>query len=320
MQHFLSAPDRSTIQHLLRRAAAHKADPFPAAAPGRRKTLINLFFNPSLRTRLSTEKAGHQLGFHVITMDMAGGWKLEFADGAVMNLDRAEHVREAAGVLSQYCDILAVRSFPGLTDREADYRDEIIHAFATYATVPVVSLESAIRHPLQSLADCLTISEFSSHLRAAAPLRRPKVVLTWAPHPRKLPQAVANSFAEWMRAWGEIDLVITNPPGFDLAPEFRAGTQVQADQDAALRDADFVYAKNWSSYADYGATADLPDWRITEAKMALTNKAYFMHCLPVRRNVVVSDGVLDSDRSLVLQQANNRTWAAQAVLEALVGE
>jgi N-succinyl-L-ornithine transcarbamylase len=319
MHHFLAAPDPATIRHLIARAAAHKSDPFPTTAPGRRKTLINLFFNPSLRTRLSTEKAGHQLGFHVITMDMAGGWKLEFTDGAVMKLDRAEHVREAAGVLSQYCDVLAVRSFPGLTDREADYRDEIIHAFARHASVPVISLESAIRHPLQSLADCLTISEYSSHPRAAAPHRRPKVVLTWAPHPRKLPQAVANSFAEWMRGWGEVDLVITNPPGFDLAPEFRAGTQVQSNQEQALENADFVYAKNWSSYENYGATADHRDWQITERKMALTNRAYFMHCLPVRRNVVVSDGVLDGDRSLVLQQANNRTWAAQAVLEYVIG-
>ncbi|CAH0998686.1 N-succinylornithine carbamoyltransferase [Neolewinella maritima] len=310
--HFTSAPDTATIHQLIARAQAYKRDPFPAEAPGRHRTLINLFFNPSLRTRLSTEKAGYQLGFQVITMDMAGGWQLEFEDGAVMNLEKAEHVREAAGVLSQYCDVLAVRSFPGLEDREADYEDRIITAFKTYATVPVVSLESAIRHPLQSLADCVTIAEHALHLRT-----RPKVVLTWAPHPRRLPQAVANSFAEWMLAWGEVDLVIANPPGFDLAERFRAGTQVLHDQREALRGADFVYAKNWSSYDDYGATAELPDWIVDEDKMALTNNAYFMHCLPVRRNVVVSDGVLNSDRSLVLQQANNRTWAAQAVLGVL---
>ena len=284
-----------------------------ADQPGHQKTLINLFFNPSLRTRLSTEKAGHQLGFQVITMDMAGGWQLEFEDGAVMNLDKAEHVREAAGVLSQYCDVLAVRSFPGLVDRKADYEDRIINAFRKYATVPVVSLESATRHPLQSLADCLTIADHAAHLRT-----RPKVVLTWAPHPRKLPQAVANSFAEWMVKWGEVDLTIANPEGFDLAEEFRAGAQVLHDQREALRGADYVYAKNWSSYDDYGTTADLPDWIVNEEKMALTNNAYFMHCLPVRRNVVVSDGVLDGERSLVLKQAGNRVWAAQAVLEGVI--
>ena len=310
MQNFLSVHDVNDIALLIERAAAIKADPFAHDTVGRQKTLINLFFNPSLRTRLSTEKAGTTLGFQVITMDMAGGWKLEFEDGVVMNLDRAEHVREAAGVLSQYCDILAVRSFPGLEDRAADYEDRIINAFVKYATVPVVSLESAIRHPLQSLADCLTITE---HRRAA----RPRVALTWAPHPRKLPQAVANSFAEWMVNWGEVDLVIANPEGFDLAPEFTRGAEVVHDQAAALRGAEFVYTKNWSSYENYGATADHPGWIVDEAKMALTDNGYFMHCLPVRRNVIVSDGVLDSDRSLVLQQANNRTWAAAAVLEGL---
>ena len=309
MKSFLSVHDAPDIPALIQRAQHFKQHPF-ATRPGHQKTLINLFFNPSLRTRLSTEKAGHQLGFQVITMDMAGGWQLEFEDGAVMNLDKAEHVREAAGVLSQYCDVLAVRAFPSLTDRQADYEDRIINAFRNYATVPVVSLESAIRHPLQSLADCMTIAQHTSHQRP-----RPKVVLTWAPHPRRLPQAVANSFAEWMLAWGEVDLVIANPEGFDLAEEFRAGAQVQHNQREALRDADFVYAKNWSSYADYGATADLPDWIVDEEKMALTNNAYFMHCLPVRRNVVVSDGVLDGGRSLVLEQAGNRVWAAQAVLE-----
>ena len=308
MQHFLSAPDAATIAHLLNRAAYFKRHPFPEEQPGRQKTLINLFFNPSLRTRLSTEKAGLQLGFQVITMDMAGGWKLEFEDGVVMDMDRAEHVREAAGVLSQYCDVLAVRSFPGLEDREEDYGERIIQSFVKYATVPVVSLESATRHPLQSLADCLTIQE---HM----PAHRPKVVLTWAPHPRRLPQAVPNSFAEWMLAWGAVDLTVVQPPGFELAEDFTAGAQVKTNQEEALRGADFVYAKNWSAYADYGATVDLPNWIVDEHKMALTNNAYFMHCLPVRRNVVVSDGVLSSDSSLVLKQANNRTWAAAAALE-----
>ncbi|NJB86957.1 N-succinyl-L-ornithine transcarbamylase [Lewinella marina] len=310
MENFLSVHDAASVHDLIGLAAKIKAAPLDYDKTGQHKTLINLFFNPSLRTRLSTEKAGVTLGFQVITMDMAGGWKLEFEDGVVMNLDRAEHVREAAGVLSQYCDVLAVRSFPELKDRDADYADRVINAFVKYATVPVVSLESAIRHPLQSLADCLTIRE---HRRSA----RPRVALTWAPHPRQLPQAVPNSFAEWMIHWGDVDLVIANPEGFDLAPEFTRGAEVVHDQAAALRGAEFVYAKNWSSYSDYGATADLPDWIVNEEKMALTDDAFFMHCLPVRRNVIVSDGVLNSDRSLVLQQANNRTWAAAAVLAAL---
>ncbi len=307
MKQFLSAHDVDSIDDLIDLARRHKRKPRNLEDLGYGKTIINLFFNPSLRTRISTEKAGLNLGFDVITYDASGGWNIEFETGAVMNLDTAEHVREAAGVLSQYCDILCVRSFPSLTDKEADYADRVMKSFVQYATVPVVSLESATRHPLQSLADCLTISEHSHR-------PRPKVVLTWAPHPRRLPQAVANSFAEWMVEWDKVDLTICNPEGFDLAPEFTAGAQVVHHQAEAFRGADFIYAKNWSSYDDYGATASLPDWIIDESKMALTNNAYFMHCLPVRRNVVVTDGVIESPRSLVLQQANNRTWAAQAVL------
>ncbi|MEM9835351.1 MAG: acetylornithine carbamoyltransferase [Bacteroidota bacterium] len=313
MQQFLSARDVDSIPELIELAQQIKANPRRYAYEGERKTLINLFFNPSLRTRLSTEKAGRTLGFHVTTMDAGGGWKIEFEDGATMNLDTAEHIREAAGVLSQYADILAVRSFPSLTDRAADYEDRIIKAFVQHASVPVVSLESATRHPLQSLADCITIKEQS-------PRPRPKVVLTWAPHPRKLPQAVANSFAEWMWHWGEVDLVIANPKGMDLAPEFTRDLTIMNDQAEALRNADFVYAKNWSSYFDYGATVDAPDWQITAEKMALTNNGKFMHCLPVRRNVVVADAVLDGQHSLVLEQANNRTWAAAAVLKTILGD
>ena len=307
MDQFLSAHDVPSIPDLIESAEALKAKPRSNFDLGFGRTLINLFFNPSLRTRLSTEKAGRNLGLDVTTMDAAGGWKIEFKDGAIMNMDTAEHIREAAGVLSQYADILAVRSFPSLTDREADYEDRIIKAIQQHASVPVLSLESATRHPLQSLADCLTIQEQSTR-------PRPKVVLSWAPHPRKLPQAVANSFAEWMQAWGQVDLVITHPPGFDLAPEFSQNATVIYDQDEALVGADFVYTKNWSSYLDYGQIGDFPDWQITPEKMARTNNAFFMHCLPVRRNVVVADAVLDGSRSLVLQQANNRTWAAQAVL------
>jgi N-succinyl-L-ornithine transcarbamylase len=307
MKQFLSAADVPNIAELIAKARAHKAAPFGSNHLGKEKMIINLFFNSSLRTRMSTEKAARQLGYDVITYDASGGWGIEFEDGTVMNGNTAEHVREAAGVLSQYCDILCVRSFPSLTDKDADYEDRIIKAFVEHATVPVVSMESATRHPLQSLTDCITISE---HRKAT----RPKVVLTWAPHLRRLPQCVANSFAEWMIAWGEVDLTICNPEGFDLAPEFTGGAKVVHGQAEAFAGADFIYAKNWSSFENYGAIGDHPDWMVDEAKMALTNNAYFMHCLPVRRNVVVSDGVIESDRSLVLQQANNRTWAAQAVL------
>ena len=310
MTQFLSAADAPDINALIDRAAAHKADPFGSTV-GRQKMVINLFFNSSLRTRMSTEKAARQLGADVITYDASGGWGIEFEDGTVMDGNTAEHVREAAGVLSQYCDVLCVRSFPSLTDRDADYEDRIIKSFVRYATVPVVSLESATRHPLQSLTDCLTIRE---HRKTA----RPKVVLTWAPHPRRLPQCVANSFAEWMLAWGEVDLTIACPEGLSLAPAFAPEHLVTHDQEAAFKDADFIYAKNWSAYDDYGATANLPDWIVDERKMALTNDAFFMHCLPVRRGVVVSDGVIDSPNSLVLQQANNRTWAAQSVLSKLL--
>jgi N-succinyl-L-ornithine transcarbamylase len=312
MKQFLSAADVPNINALIERAKAHKANPFANNDLGQQKMVINLFFNSSLRTRMSTEKAARQLGYDVITYDASGGWGIEFEDGTVMNGNTAEHVREAAGVLSQYCDILCVRSFPSLTDREADYEDRVMKAFVEYATVPVVSMESATRHPLQSLTDCLTISE---HRRTA----RPKVVLTWAPHPRRLPQCVSNSFAEWMLAWNEVDLVIANPKGFDLAPAFAPKNIVSHNQAEAFEGADFIYAKNWSAYDDYGATADLPNWIVDEQKMALTNDAFFMHCLPVRRNVVVSDGVIDGPKSLVLQQANNRTWAAQAVL-GMMGE
>lgn len=311
MNQFLSVADVPDINALLDLAAVHKADPFGSAHLGRQKMVINLFFNSSLRTRMSTEKAARQLGADVITYDASGGWGIEFEDGTVMNGNTAEHVREAAGVLSQYCDVLCVRSFPSLEDRDADYEDRVIKSFVRYATVPVVSLESATRHPLQSLTDCLTIRE---HRTTA----RPKVVLTWAPHPRRLPQCVSNSFAEWMLAWGEVDLTIACPEDFNLAPAFAPASIVTHDQEAAFAGADFIYAKNWSSYQNYGATADLPDWIVDERKMGLTNNAYFMHCLPVRRNVVVADGVLNSDRSLVLEQANNRTWAAQAVLSGLL--
>lgn len=312
MKQFLSVQDVEDVGLLIDRALRLKQDPTELAKDGKGKTLINLFFNPSLRTRISTEKAGKKLLMDVITMDAGGGWKIEFEDGHVMDGDTAEHIREAAGVLSQYADILAVRSFPGLEDQQADYEDRVMQAFRQFASVPLMSLESATRHPLQSLADAITIKENS-------PRSRPKVVLSWAPHPRRLPQAVANSFSEWMLAWGEVELVIANPAGMDLSPQFTQGATIVHDQDKALEDADFVYAKNWSSYQDYGKIYEAPDWQITAKKMALTKHAKFMHCLPVRRNVVVADEVLDSPNSLVLQQANNRSWAATIVLQHLLG-
>ena len=311
MQHFRSVKDADDIQMLLKKAMSAKANPLQKNLLGKGKTMVMLFFNPSLRTRLSTQKAAQNLGMNVITMNAGQGWQLEFKDGAVMNLDRAEHVKEAARVISQYADFIGIRTFPGLKDQNRDYGELILNQFIKYAAVPVVNLESATVHPLQSLTDWLTVEE---HKKKA----RPKVVLTWAPHPRILPQAVANSFVEWMKK-ADVELLITHPKGYELAPQFAAGCQIEFDQKKAFTGADFVYAKNWSSFSDYGNSPTVSeDWMITTAKMSLTNKAKFMHCLPVRRNVVVEDAVIDSANSLVIQQAANREFAAQAVLETLL--
>jgi N-succinyl-L-ornithine transcarbamylase len=311
MKQFLSAMDAPDVHALVQDALACKKDPHGFSHLGKNKTMVMLFFNPSLRTRLSTEKAALNLGMQVISMNADQGWNLEFEEGAVMNAGSAEHIREAAAVISQYADIIGVRTFPSLKDREKDYADQIIKSFVRYARVPVVSLESAIRHPLQSLTDVLTVEQFKK-------TARPKVVLTWAPHPRALPQAVPNSFVEWMQR-AEVDLVITHPKGYELAPEFAKDTPVVYDQNKALEGADFVYAKNWSSYEQYGQILSQdPDWQITPDKMARTNEARFMHCLPVRRNVIVSDAVLDSPQSVVIEQAGNRTFAAMAVLKAIL--
>ena len=311
MKQFLSAMDAPDVHALVQDALACKKDPHGFSHLGKNKTMVMLFFNPSLRTRLSTEKAALNLGMQVISMNADQGWNLEFEEGAIMNAGSAEHIREAAAVISQYADIIGVRTFPSLKDREKDYADQIIKSFVRYARVPVVSLESAIRHPLQSLTDVLTVEQFKK-------TARPKVVLTWAPHPRALPQAVPNSFVEWMQR-AEVDLVITHPKGYELAPEFAKDTPVVYDQNKALEGADFVYAKNWSSYEQYGQILSQdPDWQVTPEKMARTNEARFMHCLPVRRNVIVSDAVLDSPQSVVIEQAGNRTFAAMAVLKAIL--
>lgn len=312
MQHFTSVGDVNDMNLLIREAIEVKNKPFLYDELGRQKMLGLIFFNPSLRTRLSSQKAAANLGMQVIVMNIGSeGWQLEFEDGVVMNAGKAEHIKDAAAVMGSYCDIIGIRAFAGLKDREADYAEQVIGAFQRYAGVPIVSLESATRHPLQSFADVITIEQHKK-------VKRPKVVLSWAPHPRALPQAVANSFAEWMQAY-EVDLVITHPRDYELAEEFVKDAHVEYDQAKAFEGADFVYVKNWASYREYGQilNQDLA-WTIEAEKMALTNEAYFMHCLPVRRNVVVADAVIDSPQSLVLEQAANRVVSAQTVLKVLL--
>ncbi|WP_031528682.1 N-acetylornithine carbamoyltransferase [Dyadobacter crusticola] len=314
MNHFLSINDVTDLSQLISSGISAKRNPFGDIELGKNKTIGLLFFNSSLRTRISTQKAAQNLGLNVITMNVGqDGWGLEMEEGVIMNGDKAEHVKEAAAVIGSYCDIIGIRSFAALQDRDKDYSEQVFQQFKKYAEVPIVNLESATRHPLQSLADCITIEEFKVK-------QRPKVVLTWLPHFKALPQAVANSFCEWMNPM-DVELVITHPEGYDLAPEFVGKGQVIYDQNKALEGADFVYGKNWSSYEHYGQVlTDDPSWMITEAKMALTDNGKFMHCLPLRRNMKVADEVLDGPRSLVIEEAANREWSAQAVLrEILLG-
>ena len=316
MHQFISLADVTDLDALIQSGRDAKANPFADEHLGHHKTIGLLFFNSSLRTRLSTEKAARNLGMNVMTLNVGqDSWGLEMEDGVFMNADKAEHVREAAAVMGRYCDILAVRAFAGLKDREADYKEQVMTQFAKYAGVPIINLESATRHPLQSLADCITIEEAKSKPKS-------KVVLTWLPHIKPLPQAVANSFCEWMNpraAAGQIDFVVTHPKGYELAPEFVGNAHVIYDQDEAFADADFIYGKNWSSYTQYGQMlTDDPSWAVTMDKMNLTDNGKFMHCLPVRRNLKVSDAVLDSPQSLVIEQAANREWSAQAVLKEIL--
>jgi N-succinyl-L-ornithine transcarbamylase len=313
MKNFISLHDVKNVQELVQEGLKQKKNPFADQKLGKNKTIGLLFFNPSLRTRLSTQKAAQNLGMNVMIMNVGqDSWQLEMEDGVIMNGDKAEHVKEAAAVIGSYCDIVAVRAFAGLQDRDADYREIVIEKFRQYAGVPIVNLESATRHPCQSLADLITIEEYKK-------TARPKVVLTWLPHFKPLPQAVANSFAEWVNMT-DYEFVITHPEGYDLAPAFVGDAKVIYDQDEALKGADFVYGKNWSSYTDYGKvlTQD-PSWAITKQKMDLTNNGIFMHCLPVRRNLKVSDEVIDN-QSVVIQQAANREWSAQAVLKNILME
>ncbi len=311
MKNFISLHDVENVQELVQEGLKQKKNPFADQELGKNKTIGLLFFNPSLRTRLSTQKAAQNLGMNVMIMNVGqDSWQLEMEDGVIMNGDKAEHVKEAAAVIGSYCDIVAVRAFAGLQDRDADYREIVMEKFRQYAGVPIVNLESATRHPCQSLADLITIEEFKK-------TARPKVVLTWLPHFKPLPQAVANSFAEWVNMT-DYEFVITHPQGYDLAPQIVGNAKVIYDQDEALKGADFVYGKNWSSYTEYGKvlTQD-PSWMITKQKMDLTNNGLFMHCLPVRRNLKVTDEVLDN-QSVVIQQAANREWSAQAVLKNIL--
>lgn len=319
MKQFVSVNDVSNINSLVTKALAYKSNPLVDVNLGENKRIGLLFLNPSLRTRLSTQIAARNLGMEAIVFNVdKEGWALEFEEGAIMSGNTVEHVKDAGPILGQYFDILCIRTFPSLKNREDDYSEMFINQFIKYAGVPVVSLESATLHPLQSLTDIITIKE-SITANTSLQTRKPKIVLTWAPHIKPLPQCVANSFAQWVNAWGEADFVITHPQDYELAGQFTKGATITHDQDAALKDADFVYVKNWSTYNDYGKVYENdPEWMLTEEKLKTTNNAKVMHCLPVRRNVELSDEVLDSDHSLVTKQAGNRVWAAQAVLSELL--
>ena len=314
MQQFTSVQDISDVQALVQEALELKAGPFAFQHLGRNKTLGLVFMNPSLRTRLSTQIAAQNLGMNVLVVNAdKDSWAMEFADGAVMDGATVEHVKDAAPVLGSYFDIVGVRCFPGLQSREADYSEHIMRQFIRHTGKPYVSLESATLHPLQSLADCITIQEHR-------PAHRPKVVLSWAPHIKPIPHPVANSFAEWM-CRSDVDFVITHPEGYELDPQFTGNARIEYNQQKALEGADFVYVKNWSSYRDYGKVlcTDV-DWMLTERHLEPTNRAKVMHCLPLRRNVELSDEILDGPHSLVQMQAANRVFAAQAVLKRMLGQ
>jgi N-succinyl-L-ornithine transcarbamylase len=313
MKHFTSVKDVADLSALVTEALVLKRNPYAYKELGQNKTLGLIFLNPSLRTRLSTQKAAANLGMQVMVMNIdKEGWALETQDGVIMNGTTVEHIREAAGVMGQYFDILGLRSFPTLKSRDEDYSEDILNKFITYSGLPVVSLESSTLHPLQSLADLITITE------QTPAGRRPKVVLTWAPHVKALPQAVPNSFAEWMSR-AEVDFVVAHPPGYELDPSFTGGATITHDQEEALRDADFIYVKNWSSYQQYGQVLPAEgNWLLSQDRLVNTNNAKVMHCLPVRRGLELSHDVLDGPNSLVLEQANNRIYAAQAVLKKML--
>ncbi|NML20445.1 acetylornithine carbamoyltransferase [Pseudoflavitalea sp. G-6-1-2] len=320
MKQFISAADVNDIQALVSQALEYKQHPLLHKTLGQHKRIGLLFLNPSMRTRLSTQIAAQNLGMEAIVFNVGQeGWALEFEEEAIMSGSTVEHVKDAAPIMGQYFDVLAIRTFPSLKNREDDYSELFIRQFIKYAGIPVVSLESATLHPLQSLTDIITINECLK----ANPLpagRKPKIVLTWAPHVKPLPQCVANSFSQWVNAWGEADFVITHPEDYELDTQFTNGATITHNQEEALKDADFVYVKNWSTFNnEYGKIyCNDPAWMLTNAKLSRTNNARVMHCLPVRRNVELSDEILDGPNSVVTQQASNRVWAAQAVLSNIL--
>jgi N-succinyl-L-ornithine transcarbamylase len=308
MKKYTEINDISNLSETIKDAILLKMNPYEFETLGKHKTLVMLFFNASLRTRLSTEKAAKNLGMQVMVLNVNDAWNIEFEDGTVMNANSSEHIKEAAQVISQYADIIAVRVFPSLVDKKKDESEHVLNSFIKHATVPIVNMESATAHPLQALADAITISELTEK-------SRPKVVLSWAPHPRTLPQAVANSFVEMMQNL-DVDFTITHPEGYELNPEITKNTPINFNQEDALKNADFVYVKNWSNYKDYGKVLNQGEnWMMTKEKLGT---AKFMHCLPVRRNVVVEDAVLDGHNSIVIEQAKNRTFAAQIVLKQIL--
>jgi N-succinyl-L-ornithine transcarbamylase len=315
MKKFTSVSDVKNVQEIIKKALQIKENPLSETGKGKGKTIGLVFLNSSLRTRLSSQIAAQNLGLNVLMLNAAQeAWNLEFADGAVMNGDTVEHIKDAIEVLNQYCDIIAVRCFAGMKSKEDDINESILSQFVLHAKVPVVSLESATRHPLQSLADCITIAENWKEER------KPKVVLTWAPHIKPIAQAVGNSFAEWMQEM-DVDFVIANPKGYDLDKNFTKNIKVVHDQDKALIDADFIYVKNWSSFDEYAAMPEVKEnWMLTNEKLAQTNQGKVMHCLPVRRNVELSDEVMDGENSIIYQQAKNRIFSAQAVFSEILNE
>ncbi|MGA9213080.1 N-acetylornithine carbamoyltransferase [Kaistella sp.] len=315
MKNFTSIEDIDDLQSMIKTALQIKENPLTEPNKGKGKTIGLVFLNSSLRTRLSSQIAAQNLGLNVLILNASQeAWNLEFADGAVMNAGTVEHVKDAVEVLNQYCDIIAVRCFAGMQNKKDDVTESILSQFIKYAKVPVISLESASKHPLQSFADCITITENWKENH------KPKVVLTWAPHIKPIAHAVANSFAEWMQSM-EADFVIANPEGYDLDPNFVKNTTVLHDQNEAIKDADFVYVKNWSSFVDYAAMPEVKEnWMLTKEKLIATKNAKIMHCLPVRRNVELSDEVMDSENSIIYQQAKNRIFSAQAVFSKIIEE
>ncbi len=312
MKHFFSVEDVQNLPELLKKALEIKQNPLADLHYGKNKTLGLIFFNPSLRTRMSSQKAAYNLGMNVITMNVGSdGWQLETEEGAIMNGGKAEHIKEAAMVMSAYCDVIGIRCFAGLEDKAEDDAEKVLMGFMKYSTVPVINLESSTLHPLQSFADLITIESFKK-------VQKPKVVLTWAPHPKALPQAVPNSFAQWMNAT-DYDFVITHPKGYELDKKFAQNAPIEYNQDKALEGADFVYVKNWSALEPYGKilSQDL-SWTISDEKMALTNNGKFMHCLPVRRNMIVNDSVIDGENALHIHQAANRVVSMQTILKQLI--